>query len=105
SRLQGYDINKVFPDNKVPEIMMPISGHQISWRYNFDGFITYQPTKNAISCSYTQTFRTGIIEAVDGVILNLGNKKLSIPDFFKDKIIKFSSHYLNLQKTLNVNPP
>ncbi|MGL5806032.1 MAG: AlbA family DNA-binding domain-containing protein [Xenococcaceae cyanobacterium] len=71
------------------------------FRYNLDGFLTFWQTK-----SYVQTFRNGIIEAVDAFMLEPRQDLASIPSTkYEQEILKGVSEYLLVQKKLGVEPP
>lgn len=83
----------------------PLSGTQWDFRYNFDGFLCFTNTLY----SYTQTFRNGIIEAVDAFILEPrepNNFSRNIPSIqYEEKVIQKLSEYISVQNNLGVEPP
>ena len=102
---QRYDISKIASH---PEEMRPIYCSGWDHRYNLDGFLTYSGNREEISRSYVQLFKNGIIEAVEGLLLEPHNKdgKLLIPSIaYEKELIKSLSDYLSILKTLNVELP
>jgi len=100
---QSYDIDKIA---SRPEIMPPIYQHGWDNRYNLDGFLTYSKDQEGKVYSYVQLFRNGIIEAVDGGLLEPREGKLVIPSTrYEQELIRALMNYLSILKTLNVELP
>jgi len=100
---QSYDIGKIASQFTI---MPPI--HCGGWnpRYNLDGFLTYAPPQDGKSHSYVQLFRNGIIEAVDGSMLEPEERGLTILSrLYEQELINSFKSYLSILKTLNVEPP
>ncbi len=72
-----------------------------SGRYNFDGFLSFSDTY----FSYTQTFRNGIIEAVDACMVMPISDSRDIQKEYEEKIIQGVTNYTSIQKKLGVEPP
>lgn len=80
-------------------------------RYNFDGFVSHHgyidPIKQQPTCSYTQLFRNGIIEAVymeynpnmEGHV----NRVIDLA--YETKIIGSVKEFISVQKQLGTSPP
>lgn len=99
---QSYEITKI---SCQPKKMEPINCNNCDHRYNFDGFLTYSDREEK-SYSYVQLFRNGIIEAVEGSLLEPRGRKLSIPsDAYEEELIKSLSDYLLVLKILGVELP
>ena len=82
----------------------PLSGNGWEYRYNFDGLLTTWQSQ----LSYAQTFRNGIIEAVDDYLLRTSdrNNSLVIPSVqYEKKVIEKSLEYIFFQQKLGVEPP
>lgn len=93
------DIHKLLPINCVGSC---------NGRYNIDGFLTYYFEGDEITNSYTQLFRNGIIEAVEGYLLDnkFEDGKLIIPSIaYEERLIQSLSIYLDVLKSLNVELP
>lgn len=103
SPAQGYDIGKIASH---PEKMTPIyCSVGCNYRYNLDGFLTYSGGQGGKSRSYVQLFKNGIIEAVEGSLLQ-PLEELSIPSILYEKELIISlRNYLSVLKTLNVELP
>lgn len=108
---QRYEISDIASH---PEKMPPINGSPTLTlgRYNLDGFLTYyrQEDLEGKSCfySYVQLFNNGIVEAVEGELLNPNRHRgeLSIPSIAYEKaLINSVSDYLGILKLLNVDLP
>lgn len=103
---QSYDIGKIASQ---PTKMPPIYYGGVNSRYNLDGFLTYSPSSRGgeeKTDTYTQLFRNGIIEAVEGQSLQPHGDELIIPSIAYEKaLIKSFADYLSILKTLDVEPP
>ena len=102
---QRYDISKIASH---PNEMAPISGYGWNYRYNLDGFLTYSAGNGERSPSYVQLFKSGVIEAVDGSLLEPNHRggKLSIISYaYERELIKSLPNYLSILKTSNVELP
>ena len=102
---QRYEINKIASH---PDKIQPIYHEGFTHRYNLDGLLNYSGGREEKSCSYVQLFRIGIIEAVEGVLLDPRHKdgKLSIPGIaYERELIKSLAIYLSALETLNVELP
>ncbi len=109
---QRYEISEIASH---PEKMPPINWDSFSSRYNFDGFLTYSSSRDTEgkSCfySYVQLFNNGIIEAVEGRLLDPNHPERSggnlfIPSIaYEKKLIEPVSGYLGVLKLLNVDLP
>lgn len=100
---QRYDINKI---TSQATRMKPIYCSGWNDRYNLDGFLSYSWNKEKGSHSYVQLFRNGIIEAVEGLLLEPRGEKLIIPSIrYEAELIKSLSAYLSLFRMLNVETP
>ena len=103
SPAQAYEIGKVASQ---PAKMKPLYCSGWNDRYNLDGFLAYSGGREKKSHSYVQLFRNGIIEAVEGLLLEPWDGKLIIPSIaYEKELIKSLTDYLSLLKTLNVEPP
>ncbi len=101
--VQSYDIDKIF-SNK--ELISPIACYGYSYRYNIDGFLTFCEDANKKSYSYVQSFRKGMIEAVNGSMLEPYKEELKIPSVgYEEELIKYLASYLSFLQKLNVEPP
>jgi len=100
---QSYDIDKIASH---PGNMPPIYAHGWSNRYNLDGFLTYSQDQEGKTYSYVQLFRNGIIEAVEGLLLQVQGDRMLIPSVaYEGELISSLAVYLSILKTLNVEPP
>ncbi|MFC1931249.1 helix-turn-helix domain-containing protein [Chloroflexota bacterium] len=100
---QSYEIEKVVSQ---PEKMKPIYCRGWNHRYNLDGFLAYSGGREDKSHSYVQLFRNGIIEAVEGLLLQPYKEQLIIPSIaYEQELIRSLTEYLSALKTLNVEPP
>jgi len=100
---QAYDISKIVSQSAK---MKPIYCGGWNDRYNLDGFLAYSGGREDKSHSYVQLFRNGIIEAVEGLLLEPHEGTLFIPSIaYEEKLISSLTDYISLLKTLNVEPP
>ena len=95
-----YNISEIYSD---PNKIKPIYGFVSDKRYNIDGILTYHSDKQGRIDSYTQLFKNGIIEAVDGSLLS--NGKIIPHDAYEIKLVKTLKTYLHTLESLGVVPP
>lgn len=100
---QRYDIDKTTSDTTK---LKPIYCQGWNDRYNLDGFLNYTWTQEKCSHSYVQFYRNGIIEAVEGLLLEPLEKDRVIPSvaYEKELIISLNS-YFSFLKALNIMLP
>ncbi|MDI6759295.1 MAG: ATP-binding protein [Candidatus Brocadiaceae bacterium] len=106
---QRYEISRIASH---PEKMPPIYQSSGLSRYNLDGFLTYYHQEDRVEgksrfYSYVQLFNNGIVEAVEGKLLNPKRPAgLYIPSGAYEKaLIKSVSDYFGVLKLLNVDLP
>ena len=86
--------------------MSPIYCSGWNHTFNFDGFLTYSGGREEKSHSYVQIYREGIIEAVEGLLLEPHNEELLIPSIaYEKELIESLNTYMSVLKTLGVKPP
>ena len=81
---QRYELNKITSHSEKLEPMVQFGFHS---RHNLDGFLTYSGGREEKSHSYVQLFRNGVIEAVEGLLLEPYHKgeRLIIPSVAYEK--------------------
>ena len=100
---QIYDISEIASN---PAKIKPIYSSISDKRYNIDGFLTYSSDVQGKIHSYTQLFRNGIIEAVDGLRSQEYDDKKSIPSIAYEKnLVDALKNYLLTLESLSVVPP
>lgn len=100
---QFYNITPIASQSTI---MPPINSDAAYHRYNLDGFVTYSGGEGGKYYSYAQLFRSGIIEAVEALLLMPGGEEPTIPSIsYEQALIKSFTDYLSVLKTLNVEPP
>ncbi|MGR3303436.1 MAG: AlbA family DNA-binding domain-containing protein [Candidatus Scalindua sp.] len=98
-----YDVG----DNNTQDFP-PITARGWNHRMNFDGLITYLDTRDkGITYSYAQVFRNGIIEAIDGYMLQDRNDgKKTIPSAaYEIRLIEGLKKYLSSIEKLGIEFP
>jgi len=91
-----------------PEPIYPIYASSCNHRHNFDGFLTYRETSDAVgSNTYLQIFRNGIFEAVDERLLRpYGEDPQGIASkIFEKVLIDALGRYLRVQRSMGTLPP
>jgi hypothetical protein len=83
--------------------LMPMIWSSGKYRYNLDGFLTYSAGNSARTHSYVQMFRNGIIEAVEGTLLE--EDQIIPASSYEEELIKSVPGYLSVLKALNVALP
>ena len=102
STLQQFDIEKIASN---PLDIKPICFHYSgSHRYNLEGLLFSAGPSSYID-SYVQLYRNGVIEAVDGPLLQDGNQKRIACIAFEGHLIKGVERYVDALKKLGVDPP
>ena len=101
---QSYDINIIASQFTIMPPIHSVTGW--SKRYNLDGFLTYSKGPEGRSYSYVQLYKNGIIEAVNGSMLEPQGQGLLIPSrLYEKELVKSITQYLTILKTLSVEPP
>lgn len=93
---------------KTPSRLRPVSSYGWNHRINLEGFVTFSGGREERSHSYTQLYRTGIIEAVEALMLmdEKEEEKKYIPSrAYEEELLRSLSDYLRLLKELEINPP
>jgi len=100
------DINQMM-DNQIINRLKPIYCSGWNHKINLEGFLTYSGRSNDNkSHSYVQLYRNGIIEAVEGAMLNSNTEKKRIPSVtYEKKLLNSLPSYLNVLKDLNISTP
>uniref|UniRef100_C6E2D2 Putative transcriptional regulator n=1 Tax=Geobacter sp. (strain M21) TaxID=443144 RepID=C6E2D2_GEOSM len=89
----------------------PLGASGYNRRYNLDGYLTYEEERTqdaSHALSYTQLFRSGIIESVcvDKDHLNANERDRGIPiTYYQEQLLRFLSASLQSLKQLEVEPP
>jgi hypothetical protein len=90
---------------------MPLGASGYNRRYNLDGYLTYEEERTldtSYTLSYTQLFRSGIIESVcvDKDQANANERDRGIPiTYYEEQLLRFLSSSLQSLKQLEVEPP
>jgi hypothetical protein len=101
--VQHIDVKKIA---KHHTNLGPINCTGWNYRYNLDGFLTFGSSREGISYSYVQVFRSGIIEAVEGLLLRPHNEELLIPSVaYEKELINSLQEYLSVLRDLSVGLP
>ena len=102
---QVYDLS-VFPAGRMhlPQIDWGVNDE----RYNFDGYLSQciqsEGTRDRFTCSYTQMFRNGIIEAAYNPHIDEDPIKI-ISIQYEGNVAKALKEFLAIQQSLGVAPP
>lgn len=106
---QLYDL-KVIDSN--PYMLKPVNSASLGSRkrWNFDGLLSFStyPGYEDRACSYVQLYKNGIIEAVEGYMLDPKRRQdnlLKIHPIYEKVLIESVREYLKIQRTLNVDLP
>jgi hypothetical protein len=76
-------------------------------RYNLDGLLTWNSSTSDTIVSYSQLFRSGIIETIDSRILRIheGERRFIPSSYFESKVMDTSNLLLGFQKHAGITPP
>jgi len=106
STKMAIDSEKLLELRKHPEGLRPMSAS--GWHaptVNLHGIVSHAGRNEGEAHSYVQIFRNGVIEIVESSILERDESK-RIPSYtIEDEILKSTTRYLNLLKSLDLNPP
>jgi Putative DNA-binding domain len=82
-----------------------MNGAAQNHRSTFEGFVTF--TGRTTADSYTQVFRSGIIEAVDGTALNdVGQGKSQMPALsYEQRVLEYLAKCFQILRELGIMPP
>jgi hypothetical protein len=98
---QRYNVDKIQTIN-----ILPIYAGGCNHRINFDGLVTYEDDGTGHSFNYTQVFRNGIVEAVDGCLLQVHQEMKHIPATgYEIELVRALQRYLAALVTLGVEFP
>lgn len=106
---QVVDLKQVFDLNPVP-----MYTRSRTPKYNFEGVITYDDYKGwgaseSMCHSYTQFYRNGVIEAVEGGMLdpqNDGKDRKYIPYvLLEEELTKYTQYCIECLRKLGITPP
>ena len=98
---QRYEITK-----EIHSQLPPMNSQGWNNRYNLDGLITYSGSATEKSHAYTQLYKTGIVEAVEGLFLRPRAGKLLIPSVAYEQELRQSLHYyLKVLQDIKVDLP
>jgi hypothetical protein len=100
--MQNYDISII---TSKPSSMEPINSSGLYYRYNLDGFVTYSRERKGSSFSYTQIYRSGILEAVEGYLLRPRDNGKYIYSNYEIYLVEALTKYLSLFKLLGIETP
>lgn len=98
------DLKELF---KNKELLRPIGDHAFLIRYNFDGILSYENYRSDLTNkAYLQVFHNGIIETVDGNLIQpFNDQKQLFVEYIEELIINFIYRASELYKIININPP
>lgn len=101
----SYSVD-IDPVIKEPAKLRPIYCSGWNPRINLEGVLSYSGGRDETSHTYTQLYRTGIVEGVEGLILSAERETKIIPSItYELELIRSLQAYLNLLRELGVNPP
>lgn len=105
--LRAFTENFSYPiedELRYSRFLTVIGSHDWNMRYNLDGILHYTQLGEQ-SFSYTQFFRTGIIEAVASLNSRNNDEGKYISKGYEGEIIKGIISYIKLYKELEAEPP
>jgi hypothetical protein len=97
-----YDLTKIKSRIALYE---PIRTMSWSSRYNLEGLLAYSANDSGLSHAYTQLYRNGIIEAVDGLMLKPDRGKHIPSVAYEEELLRSLAKYLSALKFLKVEMP
>jgi hypothetical protein len=97
----------ITPITRNPQKLRPLAmGFGCDSRFNLDGYLAYVPPmgKSSTSYVYTQLFRNGAIEAVEGGLCEVSDKPIRFGSY-EQYLIDGLDCYLKVQQELELQPP
>jgi hypothetical protein len=99
----------ITPGVQNPHKLRPLmSSSGFDFRFNLDGYLTFVPfSGSSVSYTYTQLFRNGAIEAVEGGACEIPDKPSTSICFgcYERYLIDGLEGFLKLQQELELQPP
>lgn len=107
--LESFNLENSFGLNKLQEVlpkMVPMRVSSWNQKINLEGLLSYSEGQNNKSHSYVQLYRSGIIEAVEGLTLSKDQEQKVLPSKgYEGMLIKALNQYMGILKDLKINPP
>lgn len=107
--LESFNLESSFGLNKLQEVypkMVPMRASGWNQKINLEGLLSYSGGQNDKSHSYVQLYRSGIIEAVEGLTLSSNQEQKVLPSTgYEGMLIKALNQYMGILKDLKINPP
>lgn len=106
--IQSFDYNFKITTSEIDQTKLrPM--YSMGWnnRINLEGLVTYTGGRSNDSHSYVQIYRNGIIEAVEGGILNPDkpDKKIIPSITFEEKLLEILPQYLSVLNDSGISTP
>jgi hypothetical protein len=84
----------------------PIGAQGWGHRYNLEGLVASSTSNEGLAEAYTQVYRNGIVEAVEGYMLKPYNDRKLVPSVaYEGELISSFTEYLSALKSLGVQMP
>jgi hypothetical protein len=98
----NYDLSQFY---KQPLPLTPMGASYLDWRPNLEGIVAF--SANLPAYTYTQLYRNGIIEVVDGSFVSAGSDgQLRIPSIaYEEEVLNYLPSCFRTLKELGVNVP
>jgi len=102
----GYNIDLTKLISEI-DLLKPAESTVYPVHYNFEGLISYDFGRSGQNTTYLQVFRNGIIESVDGFLINPGeqNKKILYIDEIEKHILDLVSRIPAIHRLVDIVPP
>lgn len=97
-----YDVSLVYPHRQG---LISVWSDDVSFRYNFDGFLVHPILESGKTSAYAQFYRNGIIEAVDTSFTYTSGEERFILYSYERKIIETLINLLKYEQVLGAEPP
>jgi hypothetical protein len=108
--MQETDIKKLKEKSRDLGLLY---GEDWNTKYNLNGYLLYSPAirDETISYDYTQIFRNGSIEAVDGLLFSSHEVSSHFPEnniliyAFEKSVLHYFTKVIDYFKSINIQPP
>lgn len=93
------------PYHTNPAKLAPMRSSGWNTRYNLEGFVSYSGGQEGKTHSYTQLYRNGIIEAVEGLTLMRDRGPLYISHRYEGMLLNYIQELFAVMQELQVSTP
>lgn len=98
--INQIDVSRIYEMN-----LSPLLASGWNKRINLDGVVSYSTNSKNENYSYSQIFKTGVIESTFSMEYQNDEKKIIYINYFENELIRKLKDYIKLFSDLNIEPP